>query len=134
MAAENRVLVARPRVGGSPRVLALLASPCRCILPLGLGRQKAAIPDTERVRFVPVHAVYRQVLLASHRKSPCRFVTRRRRHFTSRCQICIGRRAVAVVRSFPFRLVGSSPPFKCVCLPEPAAGSQPKPPFHALTN
>ena len=70
----DRVLVSHPRVRVSPRPRALLAASCRRVFPLRIAWQKRIVKDAERVRFVPIDAVNRQVLVSASSRRPRRVV------------------------------------------------------------
>src|SRR5262249_51904167 len=70
VAGVDRVLIAVPGRRRSPGELALLAAPGRGVLPLGLARQEAAVPDAKGVGLVPVHAADGQVLVVARRVRP----------------------------------------------------------------
>jgi hypothetical protein len=99
VAPVDRVLVGGPWICRPPRELPLLASSRRRVFRLRLAWQEAPVPDAERIRFPPIHAIDRQSLVVARQSRP-------RRGAGVTGEVDVRRRDVGVVRCDPARLVG----------------------------
>ena len=107
----DRVLVGRSGNRGSPGELALLAAAGRRVSPLRVAREESVVPDAERVRLLPGHAVDRKALLAPRRWRPRRVV--HRKGPIAAIEVGVGGRNQVVVRHQPAGLVAAGRTAAC---------------------